>query len=126
MWRDFNFLRLTDRQTDGQNRLLNPASRMRARGNKNCMSTDSCMTIFPMPIQWSAWLLMKYQSESAGLYSSLATNLLQALQWRIQKILEGSSFGGPALPRGACSPQKIQVWKYGCSNLGLRCNLAHS
>ena len=35
MWRDFNFFRLTDRQTDdGQtNRLLNPASRMRARGN---------------------------------------------------------------------------------------------
>ena len=34
MWGDFNFLRLTDRQlTDGQNRLLNPASRMRAQGN---------------------------------------------------------------------------------------------
>ena len=32
MWRDFNFLQWTDRQTQ-QNRLLNPASRMRARGN---------------------------------------------------------------------------------------------
>ena len=31
----FQFFRLTDRQTDGQNRLLNPASRMRARGNYN-------------------------------------------------------------------------------------------
>ena len=31
----FQFFRLTDRQTtDGQNRLLNPASRMHARGNK--------------------------------------------------------------------------------------------
>ena len=37
MWRDFNFFRLTDRRlTDRQNRLLNPASHMRAWGNNSC------------------------------------------------------------------------------------------
>ena len=35
MWQDFTFFcrQTTGRQTDGQNRLLNPASRMRTRSN---------------------------------------------------------------------------------------------
>ena len=59
MWRDFNFLRLTDRQlTDGQNRLLNPASRMRAQGNEDYQQPDvrcasaSLTGSFPPSLTW--------------------------------------------------------------------------